>query len=266
MSSTYNGINVFPASITIPSDGDLADAGSVNISLEGLADRTTYLNNFITGTNPGAQLVSPSLINPNFVGVISFANPLIGDGSHLFLSQPGETTIILGNSIFSVGNTHRVDGIMQIANGGAFHSQSGSNFFFDGGSAINMSGTMSAFGRIIMTATGHITYRNGVAAATPASYSLSISDGDEFFVDPTTSNLVITILNAGANNGDRMRFNVINATNTTNVVSLAREDATSIIPFGSALTAGLRNAAGYWVCVDIIRRSGRWECSGHDLF
>ena len=43
MSSTYAGTDVFPATITIPDDGDAATASSVNAAFEGLADRTTYL-------------------------------------------------------------------------------------------------------------------------------------------------------------------------------------------------------------------------------
>ncbi len=43
MSTTYAGTATFPASITIPSDGDTRDAASVNVGAEGLADRTVYL-------------------------------------------------------------------------------------------------------------------------------------------------------------------------------------------------------------------------------
>ena len=44
MSTTYDGDDTnFPTSITLPSDGDAADAASVNAALEGLADRTAFL-------------------------------------------------------------------------------------------------------------------------------------------------------------------------------------------------------------------------------
>lgn len=43
VSTTYAGNIVFPASITIPSDLDPKPAASVNVGLEGLADRTAYL-------------------------------------------------------------------------------------------------------------------------------------------------------------------------------------------------------------------------------
>lgn len=55
MPTTYAGNNVFPSAITIPSDGDNKPAASVNVSLEGLADRTTWLeqrvNDYFTYVN-----------------------------------------------------------------------------------------------------------------------------------------------------------------------------------------------------------------------
>jgi hypothetical protein len=44
MSHTYAGTNTYPANVTLPDDGDARTASSVNAALEGLADRTTYLN------------------------------------------------------------------------------------------------------------------------------------------------------------------------------------------------------------------------------
>lgn len=43
MSGTYGGNNAFPALVTIPSDADPRNAASVNVALEGLADRTMFL-------------------------------------------------------------------------------------------------------------------------------------------------------------------------------------------------------------------------------
>lgn len=40
MSTTYAGIDAFPTLITLPSDGDLRNASSINAALEGLANRT----------------------------------------------------------------------------------------------------------------------------------------------------------------------------------------------------------------------------------
>lgn len=60
MSSTYGGNSSnYPTLITIPSDGDAFTAASVNVPLEGLADRTAYLKGqyklfrrFTNSTNP----------------------------------------------------------------------------------------------------------------------------------------------------------------------------------------------------------------------
>jgi hypothetical protein len=48
MSSTYAGASTFPANITIPDDGDPLNASSVNVPLEGLADRTVKLKDDAT--------------------------------------------------------------------------------------------------------------------------------------------------------------------------------------------------------------------------
>lgn len=44
MSSGYNGVDAYPVTLTIPSDGDAANASSINTPIEGLADRTTNLH------------------------------------------------------------------------------------------------------------------------------------------------------------------------------------------------------------------------------
>lgn len=43
MTTTYSGANAFPTSITLPADGEAPVVASVNVPMEGLADRTTYL-------------------------------------------------------------------------------------------------------------------------------------------------------------------------------------------------------------------------------
>ncbi len=68
MSTTYAGDPTnYPAEITIPSDGDVPDAASVNAALEGLADRTARLGqlsvlNFIPGVT-GQAFIS-GVFNP----------------------------------------------------------------------------------------------------------------------------------------------------------------------------------------------------------
>lgn len=48
MSTTYAGDETnFPTDVTLPSDGDPKDASSINVPLEGLADRTAWLKDHI---------------------------------------------------------------------------------------------------------------------------------------------------------------------------------------------------------------------------
>lgn len=261
MSSPYSGANTFPASITIPSDGDLASAASVNVALESLADRTVNLQGFINGSNPG-----PTFLNPILLGTLTIlTGSLEGDGTFLFISQPGETTIILGPSIFSAGNQHRVDGIFSIAPSGQFIVQSGGSITVNSGATQTINGTQDVFGKIALHTPGYIRFRIFDGAPTPSSQTFSIANGDEFFFDPTVTNMLITMADP-TEDGLRVRFTVVGATNTTNTVALGRTDATGILPFGSASSAGLRNSTNFWVWADIVSRNLRWECSATGKF
>ncbi len=51
MSTTITGNDVYGASLTIPSDGDKRNAASVNVALQALADRTTWLKNRTAGAS-----------------------------------------------------------------------------------------------------------------------------------------------------------------------------------------------------------------------
>ncbi len=175
MSSTYTPANTFHANITIPSDGDLADAGSVNAALEALADNYTYINNFITGFNPGADFLNAHFTSPTFSGApISFTSPIHGDGTFLFLSQPGETTIVLGPSILSAGNTHRVDGNLNVV--GTFHVASGGTGFVDAGGNLVLAGTTTVTGALSCAGIGHINYREIVG--TDSNMTITVNDCD----------------------------------------------------------------------------------------
>lgn len=61
MSTSYAGVNVFPTTIPIPSDGDMKTAASVGAALQGLKDATIYLAGISTGVNPGGTYNSPTL-------------------------------------------------------------------------------------------------------------------------------------------------------------------------------------------------------------
>lgn len=69
MSTEYTGFNSFPATITVPDDGDETAAASVVVALEQLADRTKYLEAIVTG---GAA---------EFTNAVLHGNTTMPDGS-----------------------------------------------------------------------------------------------------------------------------------------------------------------------------------------
>ncbi len=73
MPSSYSGNDVFPSAADIPSDGDAKDVSSVNVSLEAVLDRTTWLKNrsndlWYYNNNVGGG--DPSLIETHEYNVI----------------------------------------------------------------------------------------------------------------------------------------------------------------------------------------------------
>jgi hypothetical protein len=76
MSSTYAGTETFAATITIPDDGDPANAASVNAPLEGLADRTVWLRE---------AMKSPAMIACGAMGFVSAAGRFSSEFAHLNL-------------------------------------------------------------------------------------------------------------------------------------------------------------------------------------
>jgi len=83
MSSTYAGNNVFPGQITEPSDGEPGTVASVNVPLEGLADRTVYLKTILDGEN-GRTLrnLRPQVIASVVPTAFNFNAHKRGDGSN----------------------------------------------------------------------------------------------------------------------------------------------------------------------------------------
>lgn len=100
MSETYDGLNSYPTSITIADDGDNKAVASVDVALEGLADRTAYLKARLDGTSPGAHLDTPTIDDPTLTGAINvgtatFAGTVQGDGSAIFpgVVEVGQITV-----------------------------------------------------------------------------------------------------------------------------------------------------------------------------
>lgn len=72
MSSTYAGNAAsYPANITIPSDGDARDAASVNVALEGLADRTAHLDASRDTLEGQVAALQPQFTSGNGAGTIN---------------------------------------------------------------------------------------------------------------------------------------------------------------------------------------------------
>lgn len=89
MSSVYNGANTYPTGVTIPDDGDNKAAASVDVAIEGLADRTAYLKARLDGTSSGAHLNTPTIDNPTLTGTVAvgsatFSGTVTGDGGASF--------------------------------------------------------------------------------------------------------------------------------------------------------------------------------------
>jgi hypothetical protein len=61
MSTPYAGANFFPATIPIPSDGDLKNAATVGAALEGLMDACVSLAFQHLGVNPAGILKTPTI-------------------------------------------------------------------------------------------------------------------------------------------------------------------------------------------------------------
>jgi hypothetical protein len=95
MSETYAGVNSYAVEITIPDDGDDKAVVSVDVSIEGLADRTAYLKARLDGTSPGAHLDTPTIDDPTLTGTVAvgtatFSGTVTGDGGASF---PGVVSV-----------------------------------------------------------------------------------------------------------------------------------------------------------------------------
>ena len=67
MPTPYTGFASYPVTITVPDGSDPDDAATVAVPLEQLADRTTYLNDIVTGGS------SPSFNDATFTGTTTFS-------------------------------------------------------------------------------------------------------------------------------------------------------------------------------------------------
>lgn len=117
MSSTYAGSNIYPTSITEPSDGDAVTAASVNAAIEGLADRSTYLKNRVAlytfATGPLAKVAGSRTWPTTTSFDQSLASGIRGSGSDtpftgLLAGDVLLCTYVLGVSISSGTNAFEI--------------------------------------------------------------------------------------------------------------------------------------------------------------
>jgi len=59
MSSLYSGIDAYPTAITLPSDGDMKTAASVNVALQGLMNGLAYFKSLHLGGHGAGILLNP---------------------------------------------------------------------------------------------------------------------------------------------------------------------------------------------------------------
>jgi hypothetical protein len=253
MSSTYAGANSYPTSVTIPSDGDVKGAASVNVALESLADRTRYLRGFVDGSSPGATLLSPTLN-----GTITVQTPILGDGTHLFLSQPAETTHVLGALTVAQDATFAGNSTFPAAHtvdfNGTVHLNTTVVLVSPALMTVQAGATLQIYGIVNCGGAGHIRYRELIGANT--SHAYSIADADIIktpgnFTAPAT----YTIDTTGAMNGDRMR------------VSIAPQVAavTFTVAWGAGAINFTTDAATLGAFVEVQFMAGSWNCIGASL-
>ncbi len=102
MPTSYGGADTWVSTFNVPSDGDNADAASVNVGLEALGDRTKYLYNrrSLTYSTTGTGLTETSgtyvtEVNVNaFTSVVAGDKFIIGGYGHLYTSGAGDTAYV----------------------------------------------------------------------------------------------------------------------------------------------------------------------------
>ena len=268
MPTTYAGADSYPTGITIPSDGDVKGAATVNVALEGLADRTRWFQGFIMGWSPGAHLLSPTLS-----GTITVEDPIRGDGTFLTLSQPGEGTRILGsllvaeNATFVAGHIAQFDGTWKL--NGTGHVLTGNLLSIDTGATLSVYGqfvsnTNAGFlGTVVLACpvglSGVITPSGagGIAArpfnANPAGGgTYGVLDGNRMALVGTLAGAIShTLTSANAYEGAELFISLQGLVDGGFLVNFLRDDATVFLTMSNT-PGGVLNYA------HCLFRSGAW--------
>lgn len=105
MSTAYAGVNSFPTTIPIPSDGDLKNAATVGAALQGAMDGLLFLANVRGGTNPAGVLKNPTL-----KGLVSITN----NGADRTLDIVNMNTTIDDQSNFKINGPAATSSTVQV--------------------------------------------------------------------------------------------------------------------------------------------------------
>ena len=277
MSTEYAGSNVYPVTITVPTDGDVDAAVAYAVAMEQLADRTAYLNNIIS--NP------LDLTDATFHGLTTFADGSIVsvtlDAISLTANGPVELASVANTvSITGAVLTALAAGNININAGAALTLAASGNVNVNATGAVAVTGTVADFlgGTLIVDpaeiALGtNVTLGGGIGdtvqsygvfiparvrhvpvVAVDADHAYAIADGMEFLVPTLTTTRTYTIAETGAVDGDTMLFTMCpdSTAATGGLIIMRAVDSTQLGP--SILKVG---AAPDWMMIK--RIAGRWQ-------
>lgn len=183
MAHAVAGTNVYPANLTIPDDGDLRDASSVNPAFEGLANRTAFLKAHMVDGVDGGSYTPAAPIAIGGAG-LAVSGPAALSGA-TFDVAAGTTSTIHGNVTFSAGKTVQLQGSTEMAG-------------------------CTLKDAVLKDSTAYIVDR-WLKVTALGSFTFHVSDGDVIYFDVTNvANQAYTILTGGAltssGYGPRVRF------------------------------------------------------------
>ena len=174
MSHSLTDVSNFDATVTVPDDGDLRNAASVDVAYQALADRTRWLYVFLGGGVGALALGINGLTVASSNGGVAFGSSGTPGGgttavNNLFYinggCNVGGAMIVKsggGSLTFSSGTTSSIYGALDVASGGTFEVLSGGTFLSDTGSFFTLNGAATAAGAFSFA--GSISSASGVVA------------------------------------------------------------------------------------------------------
>jgi hypothetical protein len=283
MSTDYTPTATYHGSVTLPSDGDDANANSVNAAaLKFLADNTALLKiwSFDIWSTGGVTVAPAGPITFDggpytFVSgftvssIASFNNTVnlsgalnVGLATHLESTLQVDSTLNAGQDVdaardVNVGRNLSVTGTAEIETLGVIGAATVNGALdvigateLDGPLVLN--GVATAFQPITTSGAGRVVER--VTTITTAGSDISgigPANADTVWIFGLTANVNFTILGAGAQNFDKIR--IINSSNTTHSITVKNPSGGVIITLelisGQASQALIQNVGGVWLTV-----------------